>query len=125
MGRNEAYSFTSTKGDSNKRNRFKYRPNGFDAMWLTDQKCKDIITRTWETRVDGYPTYRLMTKMKVLQGELKKWNKLVWSRWESNNFLSTKLGRGRNIGNRCLPKLPEHGEISQGNDLHFPGTEEE
>ena len=47
----------------------------FEAMWVEDPRCKEIITRAWDCTPDGTPMYVATTKMKRCKKHLKAWSR--------------------------------------------------
>lgn len=41
---------------------------------MVEPQCKHIEKQVWNLRVDGYPSYRLLSKLKIVRDSLKKWN---------------------------------------------------
>ena len=54
-------------------------PFKFENMWLQVEGFGDLIKRWWEeTRVEGYASYVVAKKLKVIKEEIKKWNREVF-----------------------------------------------
>ena len=48
-------------------------------MWLEVEGSRDLIKRRWEeARVEGYASFVVAKKLKVIKAEIKKWNREVF-----------------------------------------------
>ena len=36
----------------------------FEAMWISDSKCKEVITRAWDCTLEGTPMFAVTKKLK-------------------------------------------------------------
>ncbi|KAK9984532.1 hypothetical protein SO802_034057 [Lithocarpus litseifolius] len=54
--------------------RWRRKPFCFEAMWVEDPGCKEIITRAWDCTPDGTPMYAVTTKLKRCKKHLKAWS---------------------------------------------------
>jgi hypothetical protein len=50
----------------------------FLKMWTLHTDCKQIISDSWNTNIVGCPMFILSSKLKILKGKLKQWNKEVF-----------------------------------------------
>ena len=54
-------------------------PFKFENMWLEVEGFRDLIKRWWEeVRVEGYGSFVVAKKLKVVKAEIKKWNREVF-----------------------------------------------
>ena len=54
-------------------------PFKFENMWLKVKGFRDLIKRWWEeARVEGYASFVVAKKLKVIKAEIKKWNREVF-----------------------------------------------
>ena len=62
--------------DSNgEHQRWRQKPFRFEAMWLTDLGCRDIVTRAWECLAKGTPMFIAAKKLKKCKKMLKDWSR--------------------------------------------------
>lgn len=54
----------------------KCRPFKFEAMWLVNNACNDVVTKAWNEYVNGSPAYILLQKLKNTRHHLICWNKV-------------------------------------------------
>ena len=54
--------------------RWRRKPFRFEAMWLTDPGCHNMVVRAWESNPDGLPMYKTTKKLKKCKKMLKKWS---------------------------------------------------
>ncbi|XP_058734231.1 uncharacterized protein LOC131605962 [Vicia villosa] len=47
----------------------------FKNMWTNHSDCREIVEKTWNTRIYGCPMYILDKKLRILKSKLKDWNK--------------------------------------------------
>lgn len=58
--------------DSNGENqRWRWKPFHFEAIWLTNSGCRDIVTKAWERSVEGTPMFITAKKLKKCKKMLK------------------------------------------------------
>ena len=55
--------------------KWRWKPFHFEAMWVEDPSCKEIITRAWDCTPDGTPMYAAATKLKQCKKHLKAWSR--------------------------------------------------
>ena len=53
---------------------WRQKPFRFEAMWVEDPGCKEIITRAWDCTLKGTPMYAATTKLKRCKKYLKAWS---------------------------------------------------
>ena len=54
-------------------------PFKFENMWLEVEGFRDLIKRWWEeARIEGYASFVVAKKLKVIKAEIKKWNREVF-----------------------------------------------
>ena len=78
-GEGEAYSLLYFRSSSNsfalnpngEHQRWRRKPFRFEAMWLTDSGCRDIVTRAWECSAEGMPMFVAAKKLKKCKKMLK------------------------------------------------------
>ncbi|KAK7846040.1 hypothetical protein CFP56_008494 [Quercus suber] len=59
-------------GEHKKWNR---KPFRFEAMWVSDSGCRDVITRAWDCTPDGTPMFVTASKLKRCKQSLKAWSR--------------------------------------------------
>ncbi|KAK7833845.1 hypothetical protein CFP56_025181 [Quercus suber] len=59
-------------GEHKKWNR---KPFRFEAMWVSDSGCCDVITRAWDCTPDGTPMFVTKSKLKRCKQSLKLWSR--------------------------------------------------
>jgi ribonuclease HI len=50
----------------------------FMRMWTLHPDCKNVIHDSWNITIFGSPMFVLSTKLKILKGKLKSWNKTIF-----------------------------------------------
>ena len=55
--------------------RWRRKPFRFEAMWLKDSGCKEIVTKAWDCNVVGTPMYVATKKLKKCKKRLKEWDR--------------------------------------------------
>jgi len=51
------------------------KPFWFEAMWISDPECKEVITRAWDCAPNGTPMFVAATKLKRCKKRLKFWSR--------------------------------------------------
>ena len=55
------------------------REDWFDVDWIEVEGFRDLIKRSWEEAcVEGYASFMVAKKLKVIKAEIKKWNRDVF-----------------------------------------------
>nr|XP_023914857.1 uncharacterized protein LOC112026404 [Quercus suber]XP_023926100.1 uncharacterized protein LOC112037486 [Quercus suber] len=66
--------------DTNTSDSFAHRPFRFEAIWLRDDRCSDVIEEAWKGKVSGSEFIKLYKKQVATREALCKWNKEVFVR---------------------------------------------
>lgn len=53
---------------------FKSRLFRFENLWLHEKNCNIIVSNAWNQSVPGLVAFSLLNKLKIVKGDLKKWN---------------------------------------------------
>ena len=51
------------------------RPLKFEAVWMKDERCGEVIKNTWESSVGGAPMENLIHKVDACQIQLQSWSR--------------------------------------------------
>ncbi|KAL0414365.1 UNVERIFIED_CONTAM: hypothetical protein Sradi_1638200 [Sesamum radiatum] len=70
-------------------NRNRPKPFFFEDMWCRDFSCETLIADVWLSYVSGNPILRLHNLLKLLRGELRKWNRRTFG-WCQERISSIK-----------------------------------
>ena len=78
--------------DTNPSDSFAHKPFRFEAVWLRDDRCSDVIKEAWKTKVVGLEFIKLYKKQVATREALRKWNKEVFGRCQDRiNSLLKKI----------------------------------
>ena len=66
--------------DTNLQDSFAHRPFRFEAAWLKDEKCTEVIRKAWDIEVAGSDFSKLYKQQASTRKALRKWNKEVFDR---------------------------------------------
>ncbi|KAL0412514.1 UNVERIFIED_CONTAM: putative ribonuclease H protein [Sesamum radiatum] len=75
--------------DTHPSNRNRPKPFFFEDMWCRDFSCETLIADVWLSYVSGNPILRLHNLLKLLRGELRKWNRRTFG-WCQERISSIK-----------------------------------
>ena len=64
--------------DSNPNDPSSPRPFRFEAAWLRDPSCTEIVRKSWKKSFTGCPGVKLCRKQNATKSVLKKWNRNVF-----------------------------------------------
>ncbi|KAF7841821.1 reverse transcriptase [Senna tora] len=53
------------------------RPSRFEAMWLLDDSCKQVVSHAWNINISGSSAYLFVSKCRNVMSQLKRWNREV------------------------------------------------
>lgn len=71
---------------------FRQRPKRFEAFWLTDPTCNEVVSDAWSSQVNGSSAYRDNTRIKFVLKHLLHWNKYYFGKIQLRiNELAQKL----------------------------------
>lgn len=59
---------------------FRNRPKRFEAFWLTDPTCHDVVFSTWATQFLGSSAYKVKVRLNLVLHNLLRWNKQVFGK---------------------------------------------
>ena len=65
----------SLDGDSEYQ-RWRRKPFLFEAMWISDPKCKEVVARAWDCAPNGTPMFMVTIKLKRCKKRLKSWSRV-------------------------------------------------
>ena len=51
------------------------KPFRFEAMWLKDDQCEDVVHSAWDRCLEGDAMGKMLTKVADCQNQLKLWDK--------------------------------------------------
>ncbi|XP_075674788.1 uncharacterized protein LOC142643979 [Castanea sativa] len=54
--------------------KWRKKPFRFEAMWVSDSGCREVITRAWDCTANGTPMFATTTKLKRCKNSLKAWS---------------------------------------------------
>ncbi|KAF7807376.1 reverse transcriptase [Senna tora] len=54
------------------------RPSRFEAMWLLDDSCKQVVSHAWNINISGSSAYLFVSKCRNVMSQLKRWNREVF-----------------------------------------------
>ena len=52
------------------------KPFQFEAMWILDPECKEVVARAWDCAPTGTPMFVAATKLKWCKKRLKTWSRV-------------------------------------------------
>ena len=97
--------------DTNPSDSFVHRPFRFEAVWLRDDRCSDVIEEAWKGKVSGSEFLKLYKKQAPTREALRKWNKEVFGRCQ--NRINSLLKKIKDVQER----QPSHENDLLENDL--------
>uniref|UniRef100_A0A7N2MLN4 Uncharacterized protein n=2 Tax=Quercus lobata TaxID=97700 RepID=A0A7N2MLN4_QUELO len=65
----------SLDGDSEYQ-RWRRKPFRFEAMWISDPECKEVVARAWDCTPNGTPMFVAAIKLKRCKKRLKSWSRV-------------------------------------------------
>ena len=64
--------------DTNPEDSFAHRPFRFEAAWVRDNECNDVVEKAWNEKVGGLALVKLCKKQVATRSAIRKWNKEVF-----------------------------------------------
>ena len=55
--------------------KWRQKPFHFEAMWISDPRCRETITKAWDCALDGTPMFVASQKLKKCMKGLKDWSR--------------------------------------------------
>uniref|UniRef100_A0A2N9FGJ6 CCHC-type domain-containing protein n=1 Tax=Fagus sylvatica TaxID=28930 RepID=A0A2N9FGJ6_FAGSY len=77
--------------DTNPCDFFSPRPFRFEAAWLRDPSCSEVISKSWMKPFAGCPSVKLCKKQNATKSALKAWNRNVFGLCQSHISELTQL----------------------------------
>ena len=50
------------------------KPFRFEAMWVSDSDCREVISKVWHYTPDGTPMFKATKKLQRCKKRLKAWD---------------------------------------------------
>jgi hypothetical protein len=77
--------------DTNPCDFFSPRPFRFEAAWVRDPSCSEVISKSWMKPFAGCPSVKLCKKQNATKSALKAWNRNVFGLCQSHISELTQL----------------------------------